>query len=157
MAQTRTCCCAWRRGGASGRPHSQPPFSHCSRLVGVAFPNSAHPTNSWQAFRQEQQRMSHAALQVMDQLQQVVKPLQEFAKDSMRLVKRCTKPDMKGKNERERESGCEIVPLCRVPANCSGNSHWICGDGVHRILCQAHSHPHQQHHCVSWLTLCVCV
>ena len=26
-----------------------------------------------------------------------VKPVKQFAKDSMRLVKRCTKPDMKGK------------------------------------------------------------
>ncbi|CAI8054677.1 Protein transport protein Sec61 subunit gamma [Geodia barretti] len=31
----------------------------------------------------------------MDQIQQYVKPLKDFAKDSMRLVKRCTKPDMK--------------------------------------------------------------
>ena len=39
----------------------------------------------------------------MDQIQQAVKPLKEFAKDSMRLVKRCTKPDMKGKGFLERK------------------------------------------------------
>lgn len=33
----------------------------------------------------------------MDQLEQYVKPVRDFAKDSMRLVKRCTKPDFKGK------------------------------------------------------------
>ena len=32
----------------------------------------------------------------MDIVQDYVKPLKEFAKDSIRLVKRCTKPDLKG-------------------------------------------------------------
>lgn len=32
----------------------------------------------------------------MDVVQLYVKPVKEFAKDSMRLVKRCTKPDLKG-------------------------------------------------------------
>lgn len=32
----------------------------------------------------------------MDLAQDYVKPLKEFAKDSIRLVKRCTKPDLKG-------------------------------------------------------------
>ena len=32
----------------------------------------------------------------MDQVEVYVKPVKDFAKDSMRLVKRCTKPDMKG-------------------------------------------------------------
>ncbi len=35
----------------------------------------------------------------MDQIVAYVKPLKEFAKDSMRLVKRCTKPDLKGTNK----------------------------------------------------------
>ena len=34
----------------------------------------------------------------MDQIVQFVDPLKQFAKDSVRLVKRCTKPDKKGKN-----------------------------------------------------------
>lgn len=33
----------------------------------------------------------------MDQIQQAVEPCKEFVKDSVRLVKRCTKPDRKGK------------------------------------------------------------
>ena len=32
----------------------------------------------------------------MDQIVQFVDPLRQFAKDSVRLVKRCTKPDKKG-------------------------------------------------------------
>lgn len=32
----------------------------------------------------------------MDQITQFVEPLKEFSKDSIRLVKRCTKPDRKG-------------------------------------------------------------
>ena len=33
----------------------------------------------------------------MDVVQLYVKPVKDFAKDSMRLVKRCTKPDLKGR------------------------------------------------------------
>jgi protein transport protein SEC61 subunit gamma-like protein len=33
----------------------------------------------------------------MDQVMQLVDPAKQFAKDSLRLVKRCTKPDRKGK------------------------------------------------------------
>lgn len=36
------------------------------------------------------------SLPEMDQVQAWVQPMKEFAKDSMRLVKRCTKPDRKG-------------------------------------------------------------
>lgn len=32
----------------------------------------------------------------MEQVIAYVKPLKDFSKDSMRLVKRCTKPDLKG-------------------------------------------------------------
>ena len=32
----------------------------------------------------------------MDQIVNALEPCKEFAKDSMRLVKRCTKPDRKG-------------------------------------------------------------
>lgn len=34
----------------------------------------------------------------MEMVQEYVRPLREFAKDSMRLVKRCTKPDLKGES-----------------------------------------------------------
>lgn len=33
----------------------------------------------------------------MDQVMQFVEPAKQFSKDSLRLVKRCTKPDRKGK------------------------------------------------------------
>ena len=33
----------------------------------------------------------------MDQIVQTIEPVKQFAKDSIRLVKRCTKPDKKGK------------------------------------------------------------
>lgn len=36
----------------------------------------------------------------MDQIELYVKPVRDFAKDSMRLVKRCTKPDLKGETLR---------------------------------------------------------
>jgi hypothetical protein len=32
----------------------------------------------------------------MDQIAQYVEPVRQFSKDSIRLVKRCTKPDRKG-------------------------------------------------------------
>ena len=32
----------------------------------------------------------------MDQIVQTLEPLRQFSKDSIRLVKRCTKPDRKG-------------------------------------------------------------
>lgn len=34
----------------------------------------------------------------MDQITSFVEPGRQFAKDSIRLVKRCTKPDRKGNN-----------------------------------------------------------
>ena len=34
----------------------------------------------------------------MDQIAQYVEPMRQFSKDSIRLVKRCTKPDRKGNN-----------------------------------------------------------
>ena len=37
----------------------------------------------------------------------------------------------------------------RVPEDRDCHSHWFRVDGVHRVLCQAHPHPHQQHHCRS--------
>lgn len=33
----------------------------------------------------------------MDQVSKVIEPARQFSKDSIRLVKRCTKPDRKGK------------------------------------------------------------
>ena len=39
----------------------------------------------------------------MDVMDIAVKPVKEFAKDSYRLVKRCTKPDRKGASEPPRK------------------------------------------------------
>ena len=35
---------------------------------------------------------------IMEQVVAVVDPLRQFAKDSVRLVKRCNKPDLKGEH-----------------------------------------------------------
>ena len=35
----------------------------------------------------------------MDQVQKTLEPCKEFVKDSVRLVKRCTKPDRKGESK----------------------------------------------------------
>jgi protein transport protein SEC61 subunit gamma-like protein len=42
----------------------------------------------------------------MDQVMTFVEPGRQFAKDSLRLVKRCTKPDRKGKNVFSVHSTC---------------------------------------------------
>ena len=42
------------------------------------------------------ERHTHAL--AMDQIVQFVEPLKQFSKDSVRLVKRCTKPDRKGED-----------------------------------------------------------
>ena len=34
-----------------------------------------------------------------------------------------------------------------VPEDCHRHSHWLRHHGLHRLLRQAHSHPHQQHYC----------
>ncbi|CAL9049858.1 unnamed protein product [Musa banksii] len=51
----------------------------------------------------------------MDALDSVVDPLREFAKDSLRLVKRCHKPDRKGEfpllSSRPRSSSRSGAPL----------------------------------------------
>ena len=51
----------------------------------------------------------------MDAVDSVVDPLREFAKDSIRLVKRCHKPDRKGNCQAPDPrppyvAGCEISP-----------------------------------------------
>jgi protein transport protein SEC61 subunit gamma-like protein len=45
----------------------------------------------------------------MDVAEYAVKPVKEFAKDSYRLVKRCTKPDRKG----ARPASCAQAATCR--------------------------------------------
>ncbi|KAK7251782.1 hypothetical protein RIF29_35296 [Crotalaria pallida] len=66
----------------------------------------------------------------MDAIDSVFDPLREFSKDSVRLVKRCHKPDRKGR--------------------CSYRYRFR-GDGIRWLLRQAHLHPNQQHH--RWIGL----
>lgn len=104
----------------------------------------------------------------MDAIDNVFDPLRDFAKDSVRLVKRCHKPDRKGNfffvlllpilyclnmliflfrigSEflRIHQGG---VPYCDR----------FRGDGLCGFLREAHLHPHQQHHCGIWLR-CDCL
>ena len=109
----------------------------------------------------------------MDAIDNVFDPLREFAKDSVRLVKRCHKPDRKGKslfpfadssflelsmrfwgNSADR---C-VDPVCsyfwffgRVFEGGCAYGDRFRGDGIRRVLRQAHLHPHQQHHRRIWL------
>ena len=41
---------------------------------------------------------SQRSLERMEQVVAIVDPLRQFAKDSVRLIKRCNKPDLKGKH-----------------------------------------------------------
>lgn len=107
---------------------------------------------------------------IMDQVMQFVEPGRQFIKDSVRLVKRCTKPDRKGivstlinlfrtrgMKSTTKHTWCRLLlfdnnlifPASRIPEDSHGYRYWICHHGLHRFLCQTHSHPHQQHHCVS--------
>ncbi|RXH96138.1 hypothetical protein DVH24_008638 [Malus domestica] len=65
--------------------------------------------------------------------------LREFSKDSIRLVKRCHKPDRKG------NSAFGILQG-RAP-----DSDRVRRDGFRRVLRQADLHPHQQYH--RWICL----
>ena len=85
----------------------------------------------------------------MEQVFAYVKPLKDFSKDSMRLVKRCTKPDLKGNVGM---NGLPELSLCdknRISEDRTCYFGWICHHGVHRILCQADPYTNQQYHCVS--------
>ncbi len=82
----------------------------------------------------------------MDQVWAYVKPLKDFSKDSMRLVKRCTKPDIKGKFVMTWAlyvSSLRHNFVCRISENSSGYSGGVCHHGIHWILCEADPHTHQ--------------
>ena len=92
----------------------------------------------------------------MDQIVQTIEPVKQFAKDSIRLVKRCTKPDKKGKNRRffhDRQIANNFNFDFRIPKDCYCYRYWIRHYGLHRLLCQIDPHSHQQHHrrLVEWL------
>lgn len=61
---------------------------------------------------------SSASAAIMDQITQFVEPMKQFSKDSIRLVKRCTKPDRKGEELRDGakcQSKAENSENCQVP------------------------------------------
>jgi hypothetical protein len=57
-------------------------------------------------------RRSTAEMEVANVGDTVVKPLKEFGKNSVRLVKRCTKPDRKGECSRARQRGRLMMGRC---------------------------------------------
>lgn len=65
--------------------------------VASAFNCWAMFPDLWQIFQEFQPWPPQAAVpqSVMDQVMQFVEPSRQFVKDSIRLVKRCTKPDRK--------------------------------------------------------------
>lgn len=85
----------------------------------------------------------------MDLAQDYVKPLKEFAKDSIRLVKRCTKPDLKGSPPLPRTL-YKFFSFFRISKDCFCYSCRFCYNGLHWFLCKAHSYSHQQYFGVSF-------
>ena len=95
----------------------------------------------------------------MDQIVQTLEPLRQFSKDSIRLVKRCTKPDRKGKNYTNWSYSVVILNpsftrilltgsiiellFIRIPEDSRCHSDWICNYGIHRIFRQTHPHSYQ--------------
>lgn len=87
----------------------------------------------------------------MDQITSFVEPGRQFAKDSIRLVKRCTKPDRKGNNflENSFDQNYLFKIIClkfqfniyqfnifiRIPKNCNGNCNRFCYYGFYWVLC----------------------
>jgi len=56
----------------------------------------------------------------MDQVMQFVEPSRQFVKDSIRLVKRCTKPDRKGKtrSKADHDPYCVLyITICLSPCD----------------------------------------
>ncbi|ONK72360.1 uncharacterized protein A4U43_C04F18610 [Asparagus officinalis] len=88
----------------------------------------------------------------MDAIESVVDPLRDFAKDSVRLVKRCHKPDRKEftKVAFRTTIGFVIMGFVgffrRVHESGVSDHDRIRYYGIRWVLRQAHLHPHQQHH-----------
>ncbi|KAG5407037.1 hypothetical protein IGI04_013156 [Brassica rapa subsp. trilocularis] len=91
----------------------------------------------------------------MDAIDSVVDPLRDFAKDSIRLVKRCHKPDRKDSYDACERSVCfltsdllDLSACCEDLVHESGGpySDRVCSNGIRGVLCEAHLHSHQQHH-----------
>ena len=82
----------------------------------------------------------------MDQILAFVEPGRKFTKDSIRLVKRCTKPDRKGLffcsvaiQPGSSSSQSTITRFLsflryRVSKDRDGHCHWLCHHGIHRLF-----------------------
>ena len=82
---------------------------------------------------------------------QVVDPLIEFSKDSVKLLNKCHRPDLKGtfvcllRLGRQVRSGWELsfsVLACRISSSSICYGSWTTSARIPRILCQIDSHPH---------------
>lgn len=106
----------------------------------------------------------------MDAIDSVFDPLREFAKDSVRLVKRCHKPDRKGNNSFQFPSfsfwysrkfwkffcgrnSCKYAVFLnsRIHEGCVPYGDRIRRNGVRWLLCEADLHPNQQYYRRIWL------
>uniref|UniRef100_A0A0A0LUE9 Uncharacterized protein n=1 Tax=Cucumis sativus TaxID=3659 RepID=A0A0A0LUE9_CUCSA len=86
----------------------------------------------------------------MDAVDSVVDPLREFAKDSVRLVKRCHKPDRKGMFLAFTLYCIDLIRF-RIHQGCRSYRYRLRCDGICRVLCQANLHSDQQYHRRIWL------
>ncbi len=65
-------------------------------------------------------------------MESVLEPLKEFSKNSVRLVKRCTKPDRRGMLPfRVLDAGLNCALTCKTAA--SATDHKVFSDGVGHI------------------------
>jgi hypothetical protein len=107
----------------------------------------------------------------MDQIREVIQPVRDFAVESRRLLRRCTKPDRDGAFE----LACRVlysykccvviyfifvllihcVSAFRAPKDCHCHRRRIRHDGIHWFLRQAYPHPSQQHHRVRDTLFCI--
>uniref|UniRef100_A0A0E0LE65 Uncharacterized protein n=1 Tax=Oryza punctata TaxID=4537 RepID=A0A0E0LE65_ORYPU len=67
----------------------------------------------------------------MDAIDSVVDPLREFAKDSVRLVKRCHKPDRKGREPSSSPRLLSSLPMARFPQDLT--VLWCCSSEENRL------------------------
>lgn len=101
----------------------------------------------------------------MDAIDNVFDPLRDFAKDSLRLVKRCHKPDRKGTCHNNFEFIvlffsdliCQYIDLRfilkfrRIHEGCVPYGDRIRCHGIRRFLRQVDLHPYQQYYCWIWI------
>ena len=89
----------------------------------------------------------------MDQIISFVEPAKKFTKDSIRLVKRCTKPDRKGKQSKRILICLSLSKIIahdllfeieyRISKDRGSYCYWFRYNGLHRILCEIDSHSNQ--------------